>query len=133
MEITCMDLSDDFPNSKVYDAQAIIQRLDSIIKDIESKRATINRMQNDINNEGTKLDFIIKSIHEIKQEMIGEYQLKSLVTELERKLDCKIQMMNKIVKTPQPELDDESNAPTIVISLILGFSVGVLVGFFMRR
>ena len=128
-----MDLSDDFPNSKVYDAQAIIQRLDSIIKDIESKRTAINRMHTDIDNEGTKLDFIIKSIHEIKQSMIGDYQLKSAMAELERKLDGKLQMMNKVVSNPPSEYDEESNTPAIVISVIFGFSVGVIVGFFMRR
>jgi hypothetical protein len=128
-----MDLSDDFPNNKVHDAQAIIQRLNSIIKDIESRRAAINRMQNDIDNEGTKLDFIVKNIHEIKQSMIGDYQLKSVMAELERKLDVKLQMMNRVASNPPSEPDEESNIPTIAVSVILGFSIGVIFGFFMRR
>jgi len=132
-----MDLTEDFPNGKVYDAQAIIQRLDAMIKEIESKRATINRMHNDITNEGTKLDFIIKSLHEIQQSMIGDYQLKSVMVDLEKRLDGKLNgmerdIMNKF-STIEPPENEESSFPTVIISAFLGLSIGIMVGFFMRR
>ena len=135
-----MDLSYDFPNNKVHDAQAIIQRLDDIIKDIEKKKSQINKIHYDIDSESTKLDFIIKSIHEIKQSMVEDYHLKSFAAELEQKMDIKLYNLKENIKTYVNNTqctnfkdDDDLHITPIAISAILGFSFGILLCLFTKK
>ena len=62
-----MDLSNDFPYTKIYDAQEIIDKFDKVVNDIELKKNTIDILHENLDEELAKLDTIIKDTKDIKQ------------------------------------------------------------------
>ena len=112
-----MDLADDFPNDKIYEAQEIIHKLDAMIKDIEDRRASVNKIKTEVDNEGKKLDFIIGDVCEVKESMVKSGAFESSLNKLEKKID---------------DMVDHSHV-SVLCSAIVAFSVGVIVGFVIKK
>ena len=125
-----MDLSSDFPNNKVHDAQAIIIELDKIIHEIKQKEAIIKNINTGLDNELKKLDLIIQDIHDLKK-IISKLQnnINKLFNDLSIKLENKINN----IKIPEPIDNTTSFLYFTGISTTIGIGIGLLLGLYWKK
>lgn len=134
-----MDLSDDFPNKRIHDAEEIIEKFDKIIKEIEFKESIIKGIHNNLDGESGKLDIVIADINDIKklirnmesniQKSINDTNehIDKSIQELLTKLECRIDSID-IPKPPSQNIE-----LLIFMSSTIGLSVGLLLNFLLHK
>ena len=130
-----MDLTSDFPNAQIYEAQAIIQKFNKMIDEINQKKETIRKIHENLDTETQKIDLILKDVHNIK------VFLKNTDLTCLRSLNQVEKNINNFHKNAmhslEKKIDDISESNTgrnILMASFASLSIGFLLGlYFMRK
>ena len=124
-----MDISDDFPINKIYDAEEIIKKFDKVIKDIEFKKSLINRIDDNINKEFDKLDIIIKDIHDVKQLIKNtEFNITESLNKTNEHVDRSVQILLTKLEAKIDDIDIPKPSENIELLTFIGFTSGLSLG-----
>ena len=128
-----MDLSPDFPNAQIFEAQAIIQKFNKMIEEINLKKDTIRKMHDTLDSETQKMDVMAKDVRNIRVQLKRmDLQSKNSLQSLEKSINesHKNLMANMETKINSIDVPETNIGAVILVSSIVSLSLGVALGLF---